>query len=335
MNPCDGGVLSAPARCLRLAHRLMLVAMLCLSPAGIASETEPSPELQALTTERELITSELTQLRKTIALLQGSARPGTGKSSETVKRLNAEILILKLKLIELSKQEIALLEAEITSADDPVLEPEPVIESKPLRTQTPDYSDEAEAAQVTQLRKLLKDYYVEEELAREIGPSAEEVVAREAASRDAAQLDKIPFNVSKVRLSGAEASIALAQVTRRLANPDIPETRRYPVPVYSVKTHLFGNLIASEQRSMTPVGKYHYISRIELQPGDTTVHMLGYRWQVNLPDDIHTQAYLITLYKPPGTKPEFHIFSIEELLAEEHAHIPAWLPEQAGIPGPR
>ena len=31
--------------------------------------------------------------------------------------------------------------------------------------------------------------------------------------------------------------------------------------------------------------------------------------------------------------PEFPLFAIDELLAEEQAHIPAWLPEQAGIPG--
>jgi hypothetical protein len=92
-------------------------------------------------------------------------------------------------------------------------------------------------------------------------------------------------------------------------------------------------MIASERRSLTPVGKHHYVTRIELQPGDTTVRIQGYRWQVNLPTDIHTQAYLITLYKPPGANPEFHIFAIDDLLQQEQAHIPAWLPEQVGIRG--
>ena len=80
-------------------------------------------------------------------------------------------------------------------------------------------------------------------------------------------------------------------------------------------------MITSERRSLTPVGKHHYVTRVELQPGDTTVRIQGYR------------PYLITLYKPPGANPEFPIFSVDELLAEEQAHIPAWMPEKIGLDG--
>ena len=282
MNLLGEGVLSTLARHLRLTLRLLLAALLCLAPAIGASEAEPSLALQALTAERELLTSELSQIKKTIALLEGSASPGATSSSAAVKRLNAEAVALKQQLIELSQQEIALLEAEVSAADAPGLEPEPVIESKPLRTRTPDYSEEAEAARVAQLHRLLKDYYVEEERSRQIEPTEKELEQRDAANRDAVRLARIPFNANKVRLSGAEGSTALAQISQRLANPDIPESRRDTAPLCSFKTHLFGNLIASERRSLTPVGKHHYVSRIELQPGDTTVRMQGYRWQINL-----------------------------------------------------
>lgn len=330
-----GSKLFAPARPLRPLRQLLLAALLCLMSAAASSESGAPLGRQALATERELISAELTQIQKTIALLQGSAHPGTGNSSTAVSQLNTDALALKQRLIAISQQEIALLEAEVSSVGTAALQqnpkPEPAIESKPLRPPTPDYSAEAEAERVAQLQKLLKDYYLEEERSRQLEPTAEEIQQRESAQRDANRLARIPFNTGKVRLSGAEASTALAQISRRLNDPGIPESRRDSIPLCSIKTHLFGTMIASERRSLVPVGKHHYVTRVELQPGDTTVRIQGYRWQVNLPEDIHTQAYLITLYKPPGGSPEFHIFSIDDLLAQEQAHIPAWLPEQVGI----
>lgn len=331
MHLPTGGIKAAPARFLRLPHRLLPAALLCLALTAGATEPEQSLALQALSTERELIAAELTQIQKTIALLQGSTRPGTGQSSAAVKQLNADAIELKQRLIALSQQEIALLEAEVTSAASTPPEPEPAIESKPLRNQTPDYSAEAEAARVAKLQQLLKDYHAEEARSQQLAPTEEELQERESARKDAARLARIPFNASKVRLSGAEGSTALAQISRRLADPDIPESRRDTAPLCSIKTHLFGTMITSERRSLTPVGKHHYVTRVELQPGDTTVRIQGYGWQINLPEDAHTRPYLITLYKPPGATPELHIFSVDELLAEEQAHIPAWMPEKIGL----
>ena len=79
------------------------------------------------------------------------------------------------------------------------------------------------------------------------------------------------------------------------------------------------------------MGKYHYLATLRLQPGDTTIRTQGHRWEIRLPEDINTTEYLVTLYYPPGQTPEFHIFSIEELLAVEDAHIPGWLPSELGI----
>ena len=85
VNLPAGSMLFAPARLLRLPHQLLLAVLLCLALDCAASDPEPSLALQALSTERELIAAELTQIQKTLALLQGTARPGTGNSSAAVK----------------------------------------------------------------------------------------------------------------------------------------------------------------------------------------------------------------------------------------------------------
>ena len=137
-----------------------------------------------------------------------------------------------------------------------------------------------------------------------------------------------------MRLTGREGSTALAQISQRLSNPNIPESRRDIAPICSIKTRLFGQLIFSENRSLRPVGKNHYLSRIRLQPGDTTLLVRNDRWLIRLPQDVNARDYLITLYAPPGADSELHVFPVEELLTYEDAHIPAWLPAELEIRQP-
>ena len=162
-------------------------------------------------------------------------------------------------------------------------------------------------------------------------PSEEELAARAAAQLDAERLSRIPFSIDKVRLNGAEASTALSQITQRLSDPNIPESRRDIAPICGIRTQLFGTLIASERRSLKPVGKNHYIARVRLQPGDTTLRIRGNSWEVQLPKDVNAGDYLITLYAPPGTPPELHLFAVDDLLAEQDPHIPAWLPAEINL----
>ena len=208
------------------------------------------------------------------------------------------------------------------------------VESKPLRESVPDYSVELEEAQVSRLQSLLRSYHREQEEAAHSQPTSEELEQRQEASDAAAQMSPIPFNVSKVRLSGAEGSMALAEITRRLADPNIPESRRDYRPVCSIRTYLMGSLIAGESRSLQPVGKHHYLLKQTLQPGNTTINIAGHSWKVSIPDDSHSQEYLITLYKPPGSDPQFHVFPVAEFLATDNAHIPAWLPEELQLNRP-
>jgi len=195
-----------------------------------------------------------------------------------------------------------------------------------------DGSPEAEEETVTRLHGLLESYYAELQESAERIPSEEEVAAREAAQRDAASLKPIQFDPEKVRLSGAEGSMALAQITRRLSDPLIPESRRDIAPICLIKTHLFDMLVSSENRSLTPVGKNHYVARVRIQPGDTTLVILSKQWEFRLPQDVNARDYLITLYRPAEGEAELHVFAVEDLLAVKDAHIPAWLPEELDIP---
>ena len=311
-------------------HFLLACAALMLACLAMPTGASDEAALRALALERDLVQAELEQLQQTVSLLSQSQ----GSANAAVQRLEEDIQELKQQLIQVSQKEIALLQSDLEYAavEDAAaaLPPQPlVMESKPLPT-APEYSGDVEARDVARLRQLLQQHKAEENAARQTQPTEEELALREAAGRDAQRLAQIPFSARKVRLSGAEGSAALARISARLMNPALPESRRDNLPIASVKTYLYGNLIASESRSLQPVGKSHYLAKLRLQPGDTTVRLQGHRWEIKLPGDINTSDYLVTLYKPPGEAPDLHIFSVDELVAVEDAHIPGWLPQELG-----
>jgi hypothetical protein len=190
---------------------------------------------------------------------------------------------------------------------------------------------EEQAEKVARLQGLLRSYYLELQESALTQPTAEEISRREFAQRDAEALAKIPFSAAKVRLSGSEGSTALAEITQRLMDPGIPESRRDIAPICLVKTRLFDTLVASENRSLQPIGKNHYITRVRLQPGDTTIVIMSNEWEVRLPQHADARDYLITLYRPLDGTPELHVFAVDDLLAIANPHIPAWLPADLGI----
>ena len=184
---------------------------------------------------------------------------------------------------------------------------------------------------VARLLTLLSNHYTEQENSKRILPSEEELALRDAARLDADSLAKIPFSAEKVRLNGEEGNTALAIMSQRLADITIPESRRDMALICSIKTRLYGSLIASENRSLKPVGKSHYVAKVRLQPGESTLRVAEHEWQVLLPQNISASDYLITMYMPPSAKPEFHVISIQDLLAQKKPHIPAWLPPEINL----
>lgn len=192
-------------------------------------------------------------------------------------------------------------------------------------------SIKAEAGQVARLQRLLQDYYAAEETSRQTLPTESELEARQSSQQQVAEVSRVPFSATKVLLTGAQGSTALAQITLRLSSPEIPESRRSIEALFSIKTRLFGTLITSERRSLKPVGKNHYVTKLHLQPGKTEIRMQRHTWEFSLPNDNPSSEYLVTLYKPPGLDPELHVFSVDQLLMLKKSHVPAWLPQELGI----
>jgi len=317
-----------------------LACALLFAPLASAQGAADNTELHTLTAEREILTRELDQYERTLKILQPDGSPAEQSSNPAVRKLALEVVGIKERLIAVTEREVTLLQEQISRARQMAAatatasatgQDGGAMESKPLRTYNPDYSLDQEAENVERLHLLLANYYAELQEAAQTLPSSEELAARAAAQLDADKLSRIPFSADKVRLSGAEGSTALTQITRRLTDPNIPESRRDIAPICGVKTRLFGKLIASENRSLKPVGKNHFIARLRLQPGDTTLRINDNRWEVRLPQDVSAAEFLVTLYRPPGGMVELHVFAVNDLLAEDDPHIPAWLPQDLDL----
>ncbi len=302
--------------------------------------------LQRLTEQRLMQTAELDEYRKTLATLQTDGTPPEQSPNPAIRKLAVEAVALKQQLIEVTEQEVTLLQQQIVAArskttpttgemPDSAANAQPPlgnsIESKPLRTYNIDDTQEREAENVERLHSLLEGYYVELQESARILPTAEEIARRETAQRDAETLNKIPFSVDKVRLTGSEASTALANISQRLMDPRIPESRRDIAPICIIKTRLFDTLVGSENRSLKPIGKNHYLARVRLQPGDTTISVLSHQWEIRLPQHAEARDFLITFFRPVDGTPELHVFAIDDFLAADKPHIPAWLPAELDI----
>jgi hypothetical protein len=310
-----------------LACALLLV----IQPAH-AQPGDSELELEGLARERSMLTAELEQYKSTVKLLQTDDTPPEQSSNPALRKLALEMVRIKERLITVTERELNLLQEQISAARQLAGRGEPpqetnAIESKPLRQTARDYTLANEREHVERLHALLASYYAELQEAARTLPSEEELAARASARVDAELQSRIPFSADKIRLNGAEGSTALSEITRRLTDPNIPESRRDVAPICGIRTQLFGSLIASERRSLKPVGKNNYVARIRLQPGDTTLRIKDDRWEIQLPQNVSAGDFLITLYLPPDGSPELHLFAINDLLAEQAPHIPAWLPD--------
>ncbi|MFT4615174.1 MAG: hypothetical protein ACI9NT_002326, partial [Bacteroidia bacterium] len=315
-------------------HVCLLICACLLLPITVQAQLEGGDRiLRALTAERQMLTAELEEYQRTIRLLHSSGSSPSESANPAVRKLAHEVANLQERLVTIAEQEVTLLQRQViaekqqlqvTSVNQTERPPqEQIIESKPLQTHSVDYTLAQEAENVERLHQLLENYYTDLQESARVLPTQEEMARREVARRDAETMDRIPFSVDKVRLSGAEGSAALADISRRLMDPTVPESRRDIAPICSIKTRLFDTLVASENRSLKPVGKNHYIARIRLQPGITTLSIRKSRWEVSLPHHAIASDFLVTLYRPHGGTEELHVFTVDDLIATAGAHIPA------------
>jgi hypothetical protein len=316
-------------------------------PHLAAGQDASSKSLAQLTEERQMLTAQLDQYRKSLDILQPDGTPPEQSANPAVRSLAVEAAALKQQLIKVTEREVTLLQQEIIAASktrpapstpltavaaaDVEAQPVNATESKPLRTHNIEDSQQSDAENVAHLHQLLEGYYTELQESAQVLPTSDELARRETSRRDADTLEKIPFSVDKVRLNGTEGSTALADISKRLMDTRIPESRRDVAPICTIKTRLFDTLVSSESRSLKPVGKNQYIAKVRLQPGTTTLSILSNQWEVQLPQQVAARDYLITLYHPVDGTPELHVFAVDDLLAIERPHIPAWLPPELDI----
>jgi hypothetical protein len=308
---------------------------LIFSPLSSSQTPSTENKLTALTQERESLSNELAQYQKTMGILGAEETDPTKSNNPAVRNLAVEMAKIKARLIQTIEQEVAELQAQISNAEAIAATvetpPNKEMESRPLRTLDPDSSTASiarEADSVARLLTLLTRHNSELQESAAAQANSEELAAQRAEQGDAYTLAHIPYSVDKIRLSGSEGSTALAQITQRLNDASIPESRRDVARIFSIRTRLSGSLISSENRSLKPVGKHHYVAKVRLNPGNTSVQVGTNHWEIQLPEDIGSAYYLVTLYTPPTGKPEFHIFPVADLLAQENPYIPAWLPTE-------
>ncbi len=329
----------------------LVCALLALQQAS-ARASDISRTLQQLTDQRLMLTEELEQFQETLRLVHPDGTPPEQSPNSAVRTLAIGAVDIKRRLVEVTEQEIALLQQQILATKNKLQTAQALAPaedtgggaaaslsapdgetpaSRDISAYDPADMLEKEAQNVDRLHNLLENYYLELQESAQILPTAEELALRELAQRDAETLSKIPFSVDKVRLSGSEASTALAHISERLVDPRIPESRRSIAPICNIKTRLLNTLISVENRSLKPVGKNHFIGKVSLQPGATTISILSDQWTVQLPEHAGVQDFIITLYRPVDGTPELHVFAVDDLLAESKAHIPAWLPDELDI----
>ncbi|MCB1678451.1 MAG: hypothetical protein KDI16_07190 [Halioglobus sp.] len=324
--------------------RALLLLLLCsalAAPPAAGQSADLAKEIEALTAERQMLTKELEQFQKTVRLITPPGLRPEQSGDPTVRKLALELVRMRERLIAITEREVTLLQQQIAAAKAAATEAagRGADERRGRRSRQYDLAREEE--NVRRLHALLQSYYAELEQALQTMPTEEELALREAAQLEAAQaaleeLSEASFSVDKVHLSGAEGSTALTQMTQRLMDPELPESRRDIAPICAIRTRLYGTLVGSENRSLRPVGKNQYVAKIRLQPGDTTLRIQERSWKIHLPQHVNAGAYLITFYKPAGVDPELHVFSVDDLLAQKNAHVPAWLPRELALrPRPR
>jgi len=183
------------------------------------------------------------------------------------------------------------------------------------------------AAEAARLQALIRDYYaMEAQSARTRAGHRPELTPAELAQKT--------YDPNKILLNGVEGSLVLAEFDHRINDPALPESRRETAEVCSLRTRVSGKLVASDQRSFRPVGKYQYLMREHLRPGEIKVKISGYSWVINIPEGTPDEDYLITLYKPSGEKPLLHAFPVAEFLAVSDTPLPDWLPDSLELSSP-
>ena len=317
---------------MRAAPRLCAT-VLCLACTWSAQAGSVAVELDALRREMAALERDISQYRITLEQLAPDAADGAAVSNPAIAKLQEEYDRLNEERARLRQQEMALLQSDDTDDKEAALERAEDLtpESKPIRHHTTYYTAQEEERSVERLLVLLDRHNRDEQKSMEPEPDPALAALEAAVERDAKALSRIPFSADKVRLSGAEGNIALAQISERLANPDVPASRHDFALICNLQTRLDGQLTSTSTRSLQPVGKNHYLARITLPPGETSFTVRDHKWHVRLPRDIGNTEFLVTLYAPASIPPELHVIPLDEIVAQKTIAFPSWFPPELGL----
>jgi hypothetical protein len=194
-------------------------------------------------------------------------------------------------------------------------------------TDTTQSSGDPDALEARRLRSLLIRYRSDavSEVHEEDTTLLDTAVAPPSAGDTvlAEQLNQ-PFGPQKVLLRAADMQIAVDEIERRLNDARIDERRSDAPLICALQTRLGGSLVASTPYSMTHIGKHHFLTRIALAAGVSTLSAADQRWRIELPTDSGGSSFLLTLYAPPVGVWELHALPLAALEAERDSY-PAWL----------
>ncbi len=113
-----------------------------------AQSADTTRTLQRLAEERQSLTAELDQYRKTMAILQTDGTPAEESPNPAIRKLAVEAVVLKKQLVAVTEQEVTLRQQQIvaaaaeahaaqsaTSPDGTTLQADNAPKSQPLRSQ--------------------------------------------------------------------------------------------------------------------------------------------------------------------------------------------------------
>ncbi len=319
------GKRSTPYRASLLALLTLLVAGTFASPASPASAQEAALDgsadtMEQLAGQRAALAVELEQVEATLAILHKGSGSPWDSDDDTVRALADKSVALKQAMLDLTERELELRKNLLRA---------------PRATDNGDQSDSGtaygaasgdEAVAVQRLRSLIAAYYADLQRSERDTTTPDELAARKAALAQSLALAKVQVDPQQLLLSGIEGNALLRRMNDYLSSDDALEFRRQTAPICSIRTRQLGSLVASENRSLQPVGRHLYVGEATIASGHTTLRVFNTEWQLETSTGGLPQHYLVTLKVLPETAPEMHLVRIDDLQHAPNAYIPDWLP---------
>jgi hypothetical protein len=285
----------------------LIVLLLAATPPGWAQGggNELATELNSLRQQQRQLQDDVIDYRNRIKTLRAARAAGAPRDPE----LDA----LEEQLQQALQAQLALVDRETRL----------VQQLSPGRTSAPAPEViEADSAEVARLKALLRSHYalMDEEPRPADAQASENQVSLEAARH-------------RVKLSGEEGALLLAEIQRNLGDDTLVSPRRESDLVYHVEVSRAGKLVSSNAFRLKSLGKSQFVGKVSLQGDRATLTLQREEWTTVL--DATGSDYLVTLSLMDPNAPELHLIPWSGLAAALPGGLPAWLPStETATPDP-